>query len=151
MDNFQISVVSNCRNAKLTITTNSELLKKRVISCSVSNKSGHFSTDFAYKSQSFVDFESVIKFANTVVKANEGKRFWLTVVENLQKRLSEYLNESNNTFEFFEYQAQEVCKEETFGSYFVKNKGRFYESARNSFQMKLITNWIVQILSGVSK
>jgi len=151
MDNFQISVVSNCRNTKLTITTNSELLKKGVISCTVSTKSGHFSTDFTYKSVQFNSFESVVKFAERVVKANEEKRFWLTVVENLQKRLKSYHDEAYNTFDYFEYQAKEFGKDETFESYFNKNKGRFFESSRNSISITQITTWIIQILSGISR
>jgi hypothetical protein len=151
MDKFQITIESNCRNAKVTITASSDSIKKREINCQVSTKSGHHSVDLVYKSQSFTDFESVIKFANTIVKANEGKRFWLFVVEKLQDRQKELREQVENTYEFFEYQAQEVCKDETFGSYYIKNKSRFYDGSRCIFQSNLITNWIIQILSGITK
>ena len=149
----KISAVSNCRNSKIQINATSESLKRHEVNCVISDKNGRNTIEITYKSKSFNKFVDVSTFAEHIVKAGEGKRFWLKVAEAYQKEYKTLNDTHYCNFDFFKFQAEELddTKEETFGSYFKRNSSRFYDSTRTSFTQAAILQRVIDILGAVCK
>lgn len=150
----KITVVSHCRNSKIQISASSESLKRHEVYCVVTDKSFRWEVNVTYKSNFFNKLEDVSAFAERIVKANEGKRFWLLVADAYKKEIKELQDRHWITYNFFKFQATELdeTKNQTFGFYFHNNQGdSFYEAVRSSFSVNALTQRIIDVLGAVCK
>jgi hypothetical protein len=131
------------KKSKVTLTATKESSENNTVQCIVTNLSGECEVKFNYKLDSSSDFEN---FSNNLIQGL-CPQFWLHVAKMYRLEIDNLAFDLERRYHYFQNDAESEHKATRFSTYFNSKKDWFFLSLKNSNNMKLLANQIINVLS----
>ena len=143
LDRTTFEFTSKEKNSKVTFTVTKESCENNTVKCTVTDLSGECKVKFDYKFDNSSDFEN---FSNNLIQGL-CPQFWLHVANHYQNQINDLACELECRYDYFQHYAESKFKATRFSTYFNSKKDWFFLSLKNSNNMKLIADQIINVLS----
>jgi hypothetical protein len=131
------------KKSKVTLTATKESSENNTVQCIVTNLSGECEVKFDYKFDNSSDFEN---FSKNLIQGL-CPQFWLYVAKMYQLEIDNLAFDLERRYHYFQNDAESEHKATRFSTYFNSKKDWFFLSLKNSNNMKLLANQIINVLS----
>lgn len=143
LDTLIFDFTSKQKKCKVTFTVTEKLAENNTVYCIVTNLSGECKVKFDYKFDNSSDFEN---FSNNLIQGL-CPQFWIKVANHYQNQINDLAYELECRYDYFQHDAETEHKNTKFSTYFNSKKDWFFLSLKNSNNMKLIADQIINVLS----
>ena len=143
LDRTTIEFTSKEKNSKVTFTVTKESCENNTVKCTVTDLSGKAELKFDYKLDNSSDFEN---FSNNLIQGL-CPQFWLHVAKMYRLEIDNLALDVERRYHYFQHDAETEHKNTKFSTYFNSKKDWFFLSLKNSNNMKLIADQIINVLS----
>lgn len=143
LDTLIFDFTSKQKKCKVTFTVTEKLAENNTVYCIVTNLSGECKVKFDYKFDNSSDFEN---FSNNLIQGL-CPQFWLHVAKMYRLEIDNLALDVERRYHYFQHDAETEHKNTKFSTYFNSKKDRFFLSLKNSNNMKLIADQIINVLS----
>jgi hypothetical protein len=131
------------KKSKVTLTATKKSSENNTVQCIVTNLSGECEVKFNYKLDSSSDFEN---FSNNLIQGL-CPQFWLHVAKMYRLEIDNLAFDLERRYHYFQNDAESEHKATRLSTYFNSKKDWFFLSLKNSNNMKLLANQIINVLS----
>ena len=143
LDTLIFDFTSKQKKCKVTFTVTEKLAENNTVYCIVTNLSGKAELKFDYKLDNSSDFEN---FSNNLIQGL-CPQFWLHVAKMYRLEIDNLALDVERRYHYFQHDAETEHKNTKFSTYFNSKKDWFFLSLKNSNNMKLIADQIINVLS----
>ena len=143
LDTLIFDFTSKQKKCKVTFTVTEKLAENNTVYCIVTNLSGECKVKFDYKFDNSSDFEN---FSNNLIQGL-CPQFWLHVAKMYRLEIDNLALDVERRYHYFQHDAESKFKDTRFSTYFNSKKDWFFLSLKNSNNMKLIADQIINVLS----
>lgn len=143
LDTLIFDFTSKQKKCKVTFTVTEKLAENNTVYCIVTNLSGECKVKFDYKFDNSSDFEN---FSNNLIQGL-CPQFWLHVAKMYRLEIDNLALDVERRYHYFQHDAETEHKNTKFSTYFNSKKDWFFLSLKNSNNMKLIADQIINVLS----
>ena len=143
LDTLIFDFTSKQKKCKVTFTVTEKLAENNTVYCIVTNLSGECKVKFDYKFDNSSDFEN---FSNNLIQGL-CPQFWLHVAKMYRLEIDNLALDVERRYHYFQHDAETEHKNTKFSTYFNSKKDWFFLSLKNSNNMKLIVDQIINVLS----
>lgn len=143
LDTLIFDFTSKQKKCKVTFTVTEKLAENNTVYCIVTNLSGECKVKFDCKFDNSSDFEN---FSNNLIQGL-CPQFWLHVAKMYRLEIDNLALDVERRYHYFQHDAETEHKNTKFSTYFNSKKDWFFLSLKNSNNMKLIADQIINVLS----